>query len=250
MNRRSTLLALFAAAAVLPAAAQTNPIHVLASNGVRAVILELKPECERTIGHPLVFQFGSTTDLLKKIDAGEPFDLAILTTEAINHLVKAGKVSSKVEPIARCGVGVGIRAGTPKPDIATPAAMKAALLQAKFITYAEDGASRVFVEQMEQKFGIADQMKSKTVFAHGSVAAAANVVAGKADMLLTLQSEILPIQGMELVGPLPASVQAYIHFAAASAGSTPNAEAAKMIIRFLKSPAAAPVYKAKGMEVQ
>jgi molybdate transport system substrate-binding protein len=250
MNRRSTLLAFITAAAALSAAAQTAPVRVLASNGVREVILELKPECERTIDHPLEIQFGSTTDLVKKINAGEPFDLTFLTTQAIDGLAKSGKVSSKGTPIARCGVGVGIRSGAAKPDIGTPEAMKATLLQAKFVTYAEDGASRMFVEQMEQKLGIADQMKPKTVLTHGSGAATANVAAGKADMVLTLASEILPVHGIELIGPLPAAVQGYVNFSAATASQAQNADAAKAIVRFLKSSAAAPVYKAKGMEAQ
>jgi molybdate transport system substrate-binding protein len=244
-----TALALFVISGA--AAAQSGPVTVLASNGVRAVIEELRPQCERTIGHPLAIQYGSTTDLAKRIDAGESFDLTVLTTEAIDRLIKSGKLSgSSRAAIARCGVGVGIRAGAPKPNIATPEAMKAALLQAKAIAYAEDGASRVFVEKMEQTLGIAGQMKAKTMLTHGSGAADATVAEGKADIVLTLGSEILGVHGVELVGPLPAAVQGYINFAAAADAKGQNAEAAKAVIQFLKSPAAAPIYQAKGMEAR
>ncbi len=249
MTIRRTALAVFVFSGI--AAAQSSPITVLASNGVRAVIEQLKPQCERTIGHPLAIQYGSTTDLVKKIDAGASFDLTILTAEAVDRLVKSGKVAAASRTaIARCGVGVGIRAGAPKPDIATPEAMKAALLKAKAVAYAEDGASRVFVEKMEQRFGIADQMKAKTILTHGSGAADATVAEGKADLVLTLGSEILGVHGVELVGPLPPAVEEYINFAAAAGDKSPNAEAAKAIIQFLKSPAAAPVYQAKGMEAR
>jgi molybdate transport system substrate-binding protein len=249
MTIRSTAIAILALAGT--ATAQTGPVHVLASNGVRAVIEELRPQCERTIGHALEIQFGSTTDLAKKIEAGEPFDLTILTTEAIDRLIRSGRLAAATRAdIARCGVGVGIRAGAPKPNISTPDAMKAALLKAKAVTYAEDGASRVFVEKMEQTFGIADQMKAKTLLTHGSGAANQEVVAGKADMVLTLGSEILPVRGVQLIGPLPAAVEGYVNFAAGASANTQNADSAKAVIQFLKSRAAAPVYKAKGMEAR
>ncbi|HEY7388206.1 MAG TPA: substrate-binding domain-containing protein [Bryobacteraceae bacterium] len=246
MSKLSTPLLVLAMAGV---AAAQQPVHVLASNGVREVIKDLQPKVEHAIGHPLMIEYGSTTDLVKKIGAGESFDLTLLTTEAIDKLIQSGKLAASTRAdIARCGVGVGIRAGAPKPDISTPEAMKATLLKAKYVSYAADGASRKFVEQMEQTFGIADQMEPKTMLTHGSVEADANVAAGKADIVLTLGSEILPAPGVQLVGPLPAAVQHYVNFAAAVNGMAKNAEAAKAMIKFLKSPAAAPVYQAKGME--
>jgi molybdate transport system substrate-binding protein len=248
MSKHSTpLLVLLMAGA----AAAQQPVHVLASNGVREVIKDLQPKVEHAIDHPLVIEYGSTTDLVNKIGAGESFDLTVLTTEAIDKLIQSGKLAASTRvDIARCGVGVGIRAGAPKPDIATPEAMKATLLKAKSVSYAADGASRKFVEQMEQTFGIADQMKAKTILTHGSVEADANVAAGKADIVMTLGSEILPAPGVQLIGPLPAAVQHYVNFAAAVNGKAQNAEAAKAIIKFMKSSAAAPVYQAKGMEAR
>lgn len=247
----SKLSASLLALVMTGAAAAQQTVHVLASNGVREVIKDLQPKIERTIGHPLAIEYGSTTDLMQKIGGGESFDLAILTTEAIDKLIQNGKLAAPTRAdIARCGVGVGIRAGAPKPDIGTPAAMKATLLKAKYVTYAADGASRKFVEEMEQTLGIADQMKAKTMLTHGSVEADANVAAGKADIVMTLGSEILPAPGVQLVGPLPAAVQHYVNFAAAVNAMAHNAEAARAVIQFLKSSAAAPVYQAKGMEAR
>jgi molybdate transport system substrate-binding protein len=252
MNNATRAAAIAAAMAVLslPATAQNAPIRVFASNGVKAVIEELKPQCERAIGHPLTIQFASTTDLLKKIDAGEPFDLTMLTAEAIDQLIKSGRVASKAVPLARSGVGVGIRTGAPKPEFGTPEAMKRTLLKAKSVTYAEDGASRGFVEKMEERLGIASEIKAKTILTHGSGAATANVADGKAEIVLTLASEILPVHGIELAGPLPEALQGYINFAAGIGANAKNAEAAKAMIQFLTGPSAAPVYKAKGMEAR
>jgi molybdate transport system substrate-binding protein len=248
MNKLSAPLL---AIAIAGTAAAQQPVHILCSNGVREVIKDLQPKCERAIGHPLAIEYGSTADLVKKIGNGEKFDLTIMTTEAVDKLIQSGKLAAATRAdIARCGVGVGIRAGAPKPDISTPEAMKATLLKARYVSYAADGASRKFVEQMEQKFGIADQMKPKTILTHGSVEADANVAAGKADLVLTLGSEILPAPGVQLVGPLPAAVENYVNFAAAVNSTSQNADPAKAVIQFLKSSAAAPVYRAKGMEAR
>lgn len=262
--KHATSAAIAAAVAVfsLPAAAQTTPVRVLrepiaetslrvfASNGVKAVIEELQPQCERATGRRLAIQFGSTADLVKKIDAGEPFDLTMLTSDAIDQLIKSGKLAPKAMPLARCGVGVGIRSGTPKPEIGTSEAIKRTLLKAKSVTYAEDGASRVFVEKMEERLGIASELKAKTMLTHGSGAATANVADGKSDLVLTLASEILPVHGIELVGPLPEALQGYVNFAAGVAVGAHDPAAANAVIQFLKGPSAVPVYKAKGMEVR
>ena len=250
------------AAFSLAAAAQTTPLRALrepiaenslrvfASNGVKAVIEELQPQCERAAGRRLAIQFGSTTDLVQKINDGEAFDLTMLTSEAVAQLIQSGKVAPEATPLARCGVGVGIRSGAPKPEIGTPEAMKRTLLKAKSVTYAEDGASRVFVEKMEERLGLANEVKAKTMLTHGSGAATANVANGKSDLVLTLASEILPVHGIELVGPLPEPLQGYINFAAAVAADTHDPAAANAVIQFLKGPSAAPVYRAKGMEAR
>jgi molybdate transport system substrate-binding protein len=250
--KHATSAAIAAAVAVfsLPAAAQKAPVRALVSNGVKAVVEELQPQCERAIGRPLQIQFASTTDLVKKIEAGEAFDVTMLTSDAVDQLVKSGKLAPKATPLARCGVGVGIRSGAPKPEIGTPEAMKRTLLKAKSVTYAEDGASRVFVEKMEDRLGIASELKAKTTLTHGSGAATANVADGKSDLVLTLASEILPVHGIELAGPLPEALQGYINFAAGVAADARDPASANAVIQFLKGPSAAPVYKAKGMEVR
>jgi molybdate transport system substrate-binding protein len=250
--KHATSAAIAVAAAVfsLPAAAQTAPVRALVSNGVKAVVEELRPQCERAIGRRLEIQFASTTDLVKKIEAGEAFDFTMLTSEAIDQLIKSGKLAPRAVPLARCGVGVGVRSGAPKPEIGTSEAMKRTLIKAKSVTYAEDGASRVFVEKMEERLGITSELRAKTTLTHGSGAATANVADGKSDLVLTLASEILPVHGIELVGPLPEALQGYVDFAAGVAAGAHDPAAANAVIQFLKGPSAAPVYKAKGMEAR
>lgn len=249
MKKRSLAVAAIVLLAALHSFAQAAPVHVLASNGVKAVIDELKPQAERAIGRPLTIEFDTSSSVKKRIEGGEAFDVAILTSEVIDDLAKAGKIAagSRTE-IARCGIGIGVRSGASKPDIRTPAALKKTLLAAKSITYAQDGASRTYILQMQDKLGIADKMKTKTILEQGSVRSNARVADGSAEMVLTLVSEILPAKGVQLVGPLPAEVQHYVNFATGISANTKNTDAGKALMKFFASQAVAPTWKAKGME--
>jgi molybdate transport system substrate-binding protein len=122
--------------------AQVKTVRALVSNGMKGAMEELRPQCERAIGHPLTLQFSSTAALKKRIQDGEAFDLTIITDEAVDDLVKQGKLASSTV-VARSELGIGIRAGVAKPDIRTVDALKRALGDAKSITYPQDGASRV-----------------------------------------------------------------------------------------------------------
>jgi molybdate transport system substrate-binding protein len=232
------------------AAAQSGVLRVLASNGMKAVIEELRPRCERAIGHHMAIEYGSTVGLMQKIDAGGPFDVAILTSEAIGKLVKESKAAAGTRAdFARCGVGVAVRSGSPKPDISTPAALKRTLQAAKSITYAEDGASRGYIDKMLERLSLAEEMTSKIVLTQGSGPAMASVASGQAALVMTLMSELLPVHGIDVVGPFPAELQNYISFGAAASVRTSQAEGAEALIAFLRSSEASPIYKTKGMEI-
>src|SRR6266851_2700494 len=128
------------------ASAQTSEVRVLASNGIKAVVEDLRPQGERTIGHTISVQYRPTAALKKEIDAGEPFDVVIVTAESIAQLSKEGKTTGgEGTPISRAGVGIGIRKGAPRPDISTPEALKRALLGAKVIAYGPSGASTPYI---------------------------------------------------------------------------------------------------------
>jgi molybdate transport system substrate-binding protein len=232
------------------AADQTHaPLRILASNGIKAVVEDMKASVEKTTSRPLAIIFDSTTGLRKHIDAGEAFDVALFTSEGAEPLLKNGTLDPSTSAIlARAGVGVGYRTGTPKPDVHTAEGMKKALLAAKSITYAGDGASRAYVDKMIEKLGLTATLKPRTVLAQGSGPATADVAAGKSDLVLTLISEILPVPGLSLAGGIPDEFQSYISFTAAASAKTPNLEAAKKLIAAFKSPSVAMIYKARGME--
>jgi molybdate transport system substrate-binding protein len=230
-------------------AAGSAPVRVLVSNGMKAAMEELQPQCERAIGHPLALQFNSTLSVKKMIEAGQGFDVTLITTEAIDDLIKQGKLAgdSRV-PLARSELGIGIRAGAAKPDIHTPEALKRSLREAKSITYPQDGASRGYIEKMFERLGVAADVKPKIILAKGSGPATESVAEGKAAMVITLFSEIVPIHGVEILGPLPGEYQSDIRFSAAASSTANDAAAAKALIAFLTGPKVAPALKAKGLD--
>lgn len=227
--------------------AQTSSVKMFMSNGYRAVFEDLSRTCEQSIGRAVMAQFGTSTSLTQRITAGEPFDVAIMTTEAMEDLGKAGKVGARTA-LGRSGIGIGVRTGAKKPDIRTPEALKTALLNAKSITYAGAGASRPHIERMVAALGIADTMTKKTILEPDSVRSAAKVAAGEAELLITLVSEILPAPGVDLVGPLPMQFQNYVSFAAATGAKAANPEAGKALIACISGPSVAATLAAKGME--
>jgi molybdate transport system substrate-binding protein len=213
------------------------------------VVEDLQPQCEKAIGHPLVVEYSAAALLKQKVDAGERFDVALLTSEVTGELIKEGKVSADSSAdLGRVGVGVGIRAGAPKPDISTPDAMKRTLLNAKSITYAKDGAARVLIEQIYDRLGITNEVKPKIVLQSVPGRPQTAVADGQAEMVMTLVSEILPVKGVELVGPVPKELQSYVSFRGGVSANTKNAEASRAVLKFFTSSKSAAAYKARGLE--
>jgi len=227
---------------------QAAELRVLASNGIKAAVEELKPQLEKASGSTLSIDFNTAATLRERIEKGEAFDVAILTDEAMEALVKAGRLSPMLTKLARVGIGVGYRTGSAKPDIHTAAAMKQSLLNAKAIAYTGNGASRPAIDRMIERLGIAKELQAKSHLTAAG-AAPASVAKGDSDLVLTLISEILPEPGVTLAGPLPSDFQTYLGFSAAPSAKAAGNTSATKLIAFLHGPAAAAGYTAKGMEV-
>jgi molybdate transport system substrate-binding protein len=231
------------------APAQGTEIRVFTSDGMKAAMEELTPQIERSIGHRLATQFDSSKALRDKIQSGEPFDVAILTSDVVDDLIKQGKIAAGTRAeIARTGMGIGIRAGATKPDISTTDALKRTLAGAKSITFNPIGASAEHINAMFARLGIAESVKPKLIPDARAGGPQMNVAEGKAELVLTLIPEIKFFKGVDLVGPLPADFQSYITFSAGVATNSQNADAAKGLIKFITGPSAAPALKAKGVE--
>jgi molybdate transport system substrate-binding protein len=229
--------------------AQTTELRVMISDGMKTVVEELTPQIEHSIGRKLVAQFNSSKNLRDKIQAGEPFDAAILTSDVLDDLIKQGKIAAGTRAeISRTGMGVGVRAGAPKPDIGSPEALKRTLLNAKSISFNPTGASATHTYDMFARLGITEAVKPKLILDAEAGRPQMNVAAGKVELVISLIPEIKFFPGVDLVGPIPPDFQSYINFAAGIATNPQDADGAKALIQFINGPAVAPVLKAKGME--
>jgi molybdate transport system substrate-binding protein len=229
--------------------AQSPELHVMISDGLKTVVEELTPQIEHATGRKLAAQFNSSKNLRDKIQAGEPFDAAILTSDVLDDLIKQGKIVGTTRAdISRTGMGVGVRAGAPKPDIGTPEALKHTLLNAKSISFNPTGASAAPTFNIFSRLGITDAVKPKLVLDAEAGRPQMNVAAGKVELVISLIPEIKFFPGVDLAGPMPADLQSYINFAGAVAANAHDAEGAKALLKFITSPAVVPTLKAKGME--
>jgi molybdate transport system substrate-binding protein len=239
---------LFALAAFAAVAADAAEIKVLSSNALKTVVEELGPQFEKSSENKLNVTFGAAANLKVSIEKGEAFDLAILTSSALDDLVKQGKLDAATRvDIARSSVGLAVKKGASRPDIGTTEAFKRALIDAKSIGYVEQGASGIYLKGLFERLGLAEQLKSKIKLLPASNPAANAVANGEVEIGMTQISEILPYAGAELVGPLPADIQLYTVFPAAVGTGAKQPEGAKAFVKFLTAPAAIPVLKAKGL---
>ena len=226
-------------------------IKVLTAGAMKSVVLALAPGFEQQTGHRLTIDQGTTGALLKRIGDGEPFDLAIITPAVIDELARQGKiVPASRSDIAKVGVGVAIKAGAALPDIATVDAFKRTLLAAKSVAYIDPkagGSSGIYFDQLLVKLGIADAVRGKAVLKAGGYVAEL-VVNGEAEIAVHQISEILPVTGATLVGPLPHDIQNYTVYAAGVATAAADGAAAKSLVAYLTSDTAKAILKAKGMQ--
>lgn len=223
-------------------------ITVLCSNGIKEVLVELAPQFERATGNKISIKYDSTATILNQIKAGTRPDLVILTAEAIDDLVRQGKVAANGRvDLARSGMGIAMRSGARKPDIRSVDALRKTLLAAGSFALTKNGVSGVYFLGVFEQLGIASQMKPKTILVEtGPVGTL--IAKGEAELGIQQISEILPVPGVELAGPLPPGLQKMTTFSAGVWASPTESEAAKALVKFLSAEAAKPVIKRKGME--
>jgi molybdate transport system substrate-binding protein len=235
-------------------AAEAAELKVLSAIGMQAVLEDLGPKFERATGHKLAISFATAGAAVKRAQGGEAADVVIVTRQGIDGLVKNGKAAANnVTSLASAGISVAVRKGASKPDISSPDALKRTLLAAKSISYvdpASGGASGIHFAKVLDRLGIASEMKSKTAFPNPKTPAEVGVLVanGEAEIGVHIIVELISVAGIDIVGPLPGDLQNTIVFAAAVMASAKDAEAAKALVNFLRTPEAVAVTKAKGME--
>ena len=218
--------------------AEAAEVKVLCAAAMKSVMNELGPRFEGATGHKLVIQFDVVGALKRQIDAGERFDVAVLTTPLVKDAVKDGKIAAgSSTDVARSGLGVIVRTGAPKADINSAEAFKRAMLNAKSISYAKEGATAIYLASLFERLGITEQMKAKTKFPPTG-RLVQFVAEGEAELGLAAISTFEEAPGAELLGPLPTELQSYVGYSAGVGTTAKEAEAGKALINFLKAPAA------------
>jgi molybdate transport system substrate-binding protein len=220
-------------------------IKVMLSLAFKEAYLELVPPFERATGHKISTSWVSSVDVAGRLKGGEAVDLVILSSKAIDELVAAGTLADR-QDLAQSGVAAAVKAGAPKPDISSGDALKRAVLAAKSIAYST-GPSGVYLIELFERMGITGQIQAKVKQVKGEPAGAV-VARGEAELGFQQMSELLPVPGIDIVGPLSPDVQKITVFSAGVHRKSQVADAARALVRFFQAPAAAPVIRNKGME--
>jgi molybdate transport system substrate-binding protein len=229
-----------------------SEIKVFASGGFKAAYLALVPEFEAASVHRVVTAWGSSvagapTSIPARLAAGEPVDLVIMAGEGLDRLIGEGRIAagSRVD-LARSGIGVAVRAGAARPDLSSADAFVRALRQARSVAHSSS-ASGVYLKGLFRRLELYDTLGDRIRQVEGEPVGAV-VARGEAEIGFQQVSELLPIPGIEFVGPLPAEIQQFTVFSAGIAAKAQAPDAARELITHLTSPGAAPIIRASGME--
>ena len=231
--------------------ARAVEVRVLTAGAMKSVVLEMIPDFEKRTGHKVLLANDTAGGLKKRIGGGEAVDVAIITSRVVDELIADGKLAkgSRIN-LAKVGIGVAVKAGAPLPDIATVESLKHTLVAAKAVAYIDPksgGSSGIYFDRLLERLGIAGDVRPKARLKPGGYVAEL-VASGEADLAVHQISEIVPVTGVTLVGPLPPEVQNYTTYTAGLGVAALDATAARALIDTLAGPSALPVLKSRGME--
>ena len=227
--------------------AHAADINVFLTGAARRAYDTLAPQFEKATGHKLVTQSALPPDLIKKMDAGEPFDVIILSYD-VENLVKQGKLAADSRTVfGRIGIGVAVKQGAPKPDFSTVEAFKRSLINAKSIATSGEGSSGRYVATLLDKLGIADQVKPK-IKSGGAGTSAKLLSQGEVDFAVSGLPPLLGTPNIEWLGYLPAEINNWLPFTGGLSATAKQPEAGRALLKFLTTPAAIAVWKENGLE--
>jgi molybdate transport system substrate-binding protein len=237
----------------LAGTAHAAEIKVMTSGAFTEAYLQIVPEFERATQNKIVTSYGASMgnapdSIPSRMERGEPVDVVILAAEALDGLIKTGKVipGSRVD-LVRSSIGMAVRAAAPKPDISSVDALRRTLLQAKSIAYSASASGVYLSHELFQRLGIADQIMGKCKRISNEPVGAV-VARGDAEIGFQQISELLPVTGIDYVGPLPPGAQKVTVFSAGIAAGAREPEEARALIKFFTSPAVAPAIEKTGLE--
>jgi len=226
---------------------QAAEIKAFVTGAARAAYETITQQFERDTGHKLVTHFDLPPALVRKIDAGEPYDVIILSYD-VEALIRQDKVVADSRTVfGRVGVGVAVRQGSPKPDFSTVEAFKRSLLDAKTIATSGEGSSGRYVASLIERLGIAEQVKPK-IRSGGSGASAQMLSRGEVDFVVSGLPPLIGTPGIEWLGYLPEEINSWLVFSGGIGVNAKESEAGRALLKFLATPAALAVFKANGLE--
>lgn len=242
------LAAAIAASFFVAGLAQAAEIKVLSTQATEESYKELIPAFEKASGHKVTTIFTGTLDANKRLAAGETYDMIIMSAPSIEEHLKSGKLiaGSRVD-LAKSGVAIAVPKGAPKPDISSTEAVKKLLLTAKSIGYSTGPSGNYFLTLID-KLGVANEVKPKLKQTPTGVFVGTIIASREVEFGVQQVSELSHFPGIDYVGALPADIQSYTMFSSGIIAGTKEAEAAKALVKFITSPAAAGAYKKRGMD--
>jgi molybdate transport system substrate-binding protein len=242
-----TAASMFALALALSSMAEAVELKVIAGGSLAPLMSELGPQFEQASGHKLSIHFDSTPNIITRVTSGTPFDAVVAPIDVFRDAAaKARFVPGPNVDVARVGYGIIVRAGTPKPEVSTPDALKKTLLATPSIAFVPASAAGAYITKVFERLGIGEEMKAKTKPQTAPIQIAPAVAKGEAELGVFLMN-VLVAPGVELAGPFPGDLQQELVFTAAVGADTQETAAAKALIDYLRTPAASAVIKAKGM---
>jgi molybdate transport system substrate-binding protein len=228
--------------------AQSAEVRLFASGALKEAYLDLLPTFEKASGHSVKAAWSNTTDIRKRVGEGEIADLVILGSGGTDALIKDGKLVARTRAaFAKSGISAAVRTGAPRPDISSADALKQTLLTAKSVAYSS-GASGTYIVTMLKKLGVYDEISSKASVTKANDPVGGKVARGEAEIGFHQLSELIPVKGIDIIGPLPLEIQQITVFSGALHSAAKEPDAATALAKFLGSPAAAATLKKHGLE--
>ncbi len=241
----------FAVAVLTAHFAAAAEIKVYSTIGVKGALEELAPKFEKATGNKLNITWGLISSFTKKAQDGDVPDVLIVSRPSIDSLTKDGKIAAGGVTLGSSIFAFGVKHGAPKPDISTVDAMKKTLLSARAVGYtnpAAGGASGVYFSKMIEKLGIAEQIKAKSKFPPPAGFVGTLLTSGEVDIAFQTKPELTTTEGVDVVGPPPGDLGQTNVFAAGVGAASKNSDVGKALLKFLTSPEAQAVFKAKGFD--
>lgn len=246
LSLAATLLATIGAVLLAPGAFAAD-INVFVTGAARRAYDTLVPQFERASGHKVVSQYAQAPELVRKMDAGEPFDVMIQSYD-VESLVQQGRLVADSRTVfGRSGVGVAVRQGAPKPDFSTVEAFKRSLLNAKTIATSGEGSSGRYVASLLERLGIADQVQPK--IRSGGLGEMGRLLSqGEVDFAVSGLPPLIGVPNIEWLGYIPAEIQSWVVFSGGLNIRAREPEAGRALLNFLTTPASVAVFKDNGID--